>query len=162
MKSNWRPVTSQGSILGLVLSDIFINDLDNGTECTLNKFAEDTKLGGVVVVPNGRAAIQRDLNRLEKWANWNLIEFNKGICKVLQLGRNHAPGQAGDISILEVLKTRLDMALSNLLQLPLFWAGHSDQTVFRGPFPPQLFCDSVKFSWSVWRLCKYSGFTAHE
>ncbi|KAK4832289.1 hypothetical protein QYF61_021688 [Mycteria americana] len=46
--------------------NIFINDLDNRLECTLCKFADDTKLGGVVNTPNGCVAIQSYLNRLEK------------------------------------------------------------------------------------------------
>lgn len=93
MKSSWRPGTDgvlQALIPRPVLFKTFVNDLDDGsdgTQCTCRKFADDVKLGGVVHTPGGCAAIRRDLNRLEKWANRNLLKPNKGKRQVLHLGR---------------------------------------------------------------------------
>ncbi|GAB0209187.1 mitochondrial enolase superfamily member 1 [Grus japonensis] len=92
--SIWQPVTSgvsQGSILDPVLFNVFISDLHDGIKCTLMKFVDDTKLSGEADTLEGRATLKEDLDRLEEWANKNLMKFNKDKCKVLHLEK-HNPG----------------------------------------------------------------------
>ena len=83
----WSQVLSpQGFILGSVLFNVFINNIDSGIECTLNKFADDTKLSDAVDTIEGRDTIQRDLDRLRKWALDNLMRFKQGQVQGLARG----------------------------------------------------------------------------
>jgi len=89
----WGPPTCgvpQGSVLQLALINIFVGDMGTGTECTLTQFTNGTKLSGAVNILEGRDAIQRDLDRLERWAHANLMKFNKSKCKFLHMSQGNS------------------------------------------------------------------------
>lgn len=71
-------------ILSHLPSKNFINDLDIGAACTLNKLPNDTT--------NNCAANQRDLDKLENYEE-EFMKINKDKYKVLHLGRNKSRHQ---------------------------------------------------------------------
>ena len=88
----------QRSVLGPILINIFNNDIDSGVRYTFSKFADETKLCGAVSTPGGQEVIQRDLDRLEQWAQLNIMRFNRPKCKILYLGDSnpHYQHKLGD------------------------------------------------------------------
>ena len=77
--SGWQLVTSavpQGSVLGPQLFTIYINDLEGGTEGTVAKFADDTKICRGTGSVEEAGGLQKDLDRLGEWAKKWQMEYN--------------------------------------------------------------------------------------
>ena len=83
--SDWCDVASgvpQGSILGLLLFLMYINDmveeLPESTNIAL--FADDAKIYSKIESSNDHQALQRDLSKLEDWSNLWKLKFNSNKC----------------------------------------------------------------------------------
>jgi len=68
-----------------VLFSIFVRNTDSGTECTLSKFADDTKLCSAIDMLERRDAIQRELHGLERFAHANIMKYKKAKCQALHM-----------------------------------------------------------------------------
>jgi len=77
-----RSGVPQGSVLGLVLFNVFGGNMDSGIECTLSKFANNTKLCGAVDTLRKGMPSRRTFRQ----ACVNLMKFNKDKYKDLHMG----------------------------------------------------------------------------
>ncbi|CAM4598511.1 unnamed protein product [Caretta caretta] len=83
-----RGVTSgvpQGSVLGLILFNLFINDLEKGVNSEVAKFADDTKLLEIVKTKADCEELQKDLTKLSDWATKWQMKFNVDKCQVMHI-----------------------------------------------------------------------------
>eukprot|EP00061_Rhincodon_typus_P012675 g38565.t1 len=67
---------SDGSVLGPLLFMIYTNDLEENVAGLISKFADDTKIGGVVGSEEDCQRIWQDIDELEAWAEKWQMEFN--------------------------------------------------------------------------------------
>ena len=91
--SDWIEVLSsvvQGSVLGGILFDIFIDDIDMAAlEAYVWKFADDTKAAKVIETEEDGKQMQVIIDSLSAWADKWGMAFNVNKCKVLHVGRTN-------------------------------------------------------------------------
>ena len=87
--SPWREEKSGvplGSVLGPVLFNLPINDLETGISSEVAIFADDTKLSRLVKTRRDCEELQKDLSKLGEWvAKWQMC-FSMRKCKVMHIG----------------------------------------------------------------------------
>jgi len=87
--SEWSEVISgvpQGSVLGPILFNVYVNDIDDNLRSKILKFADDVKLYGSVGSKWESNNIREDLIVLSKWSQeWQML-FNIEKCKVMHMG----------------------------------------------------------------------------
>ena len=90
--SSWTEVVSgvpQGSVLGPILFILYITDLTNVVICDMKIFADDTKIYHKTSTRQDCINLQKDIDRLQDWAEKWQLKFHPDKCKVLRIGHGH-------------------------------------------------------------------------
>ena len=88
--SRWVPVESgvpQGSVLGLLLFNLFVLNLPSFVQAPLPQYANDTFLYRPIHSEEDINIIQNDLNNIVNWCNTNKMALNCDKYKVMRLSR---------------------------------------------------------------------------
>ena len=82
--SQWIDVTSgvpQGSVLGPLLFLLYVNDITDGVQSTLEMFADDSKLYRIIKYSHDVDTLQQDLNYISSWSKlWTSILLSAVLC----------------------------------------------------------------------------------
>lgn len=94
--STWCNVLSgvpQGSVLGPLLFNIYVNDIPIQVSSCVLQFADDFKMYRVIHNAQDFQQLQDDINKLYEWANKWQLKFNISKCFLLHLGPPHEFGE---------------------------------------------------------------------
>ena len=78
----------KGSVLGPILFQIYVNDIDEGLTCKKSKFADDTEITSTITTTADKLQSQSNFDTLVSWSKKWQIKFNVDACKVLHIGNN--------------------------------------------------------------------------
>lgn len=117
----------QGSVLGPLLFNIFINDIGSDFKCNYLSFADDLKVYTAVKSNRDIVNLQHDLNRLNTWCSVNRLVLNTSKCKFLPFSNKLIPSQAHysiNGNTLERVNSMCDLGV--IFDSKLKFSNHSD------------------------------------
>ena len=88
IKSDWAPVVSgvpQGTVLGPLLFSLYINDISADIESEIRLFADDCVCYREIKNEEDTLKLQRDIDRLGRWARKWGMRFQPVKCNTMQL-----------------------------------------------------------------------------
>ena len=86
--SSWEQVTSgvpQGSVLGLALFLLYINDINRHLQSDIRLFADDSIIYKEITSPSDHNVLQKDLESLATWSNTWLMSLNVKKCAIMSV-----------------------------------------------------------------------------
>ena len=102
----------QGSVLGPLLFILYINDLPNHVNSSIQMFADDTKIFTKVDKPEDTTKLQHNIDELQKWSRKWLLRFNATKCKTMHIGsKNPEVKYTMDGVVLEAIDQEKDLGV---------------------------------------------------
>ncbi len=81
----------QGTVLGLLLFLLYINDINEAVDSHTRLFADDCLLNREVKSSHDSDALQADINRVVEWSHTWQMAFNPSKCTVLKITHTRSP-----------------------------------------------------------------------
>jgi len=86
MNQNGQKWSTQGSVLGPILFNIYVSDIPLIIDSPIVQFADDVKMFRTIVTVNDFFQLQHDINLLYEWSRKCQLKFNISKCYLLHLG----------------------------------------------------------------------------
>ena len=132
-KSRWHVTKAgvpQGSILGPLLFLIYADDIEENLECDIHMYADDAVLIAKYTNPDTAVTkINRDLEKLNTWAEKWHMSFNPEKTKYMIIGNTNQPHPSLQLNDTQIDQVHSYQQLGVILNDKLNWEDHINHVI---------------------------------